>query len=51
MSDYYRYRTFEFVAEEIKAANIEGSVAEFGVFRGVFSALINKKMPDRKLFV
>ena len=51
MSDYYRYRTFEFVAEEIKAANIEGSVAEFGVFRGVFSALINKKMPDRKLFL
>ena len=51
MSDYYRYRTFEFVAEEIIAANIEGSVAEFGVFRGVFSALINKKMPDRKLFL
>lgn len=51
MSDYYRYRTFEFIAEEIMAARIEGSVAEFGVFRGVFSALINKKMPDRKLFL
>lgn len=51
ISDYYRYRTFEFIAEEIITTNIEGSVAEFGVFRGVFSALINKKMYDRKLFL
>lgn len=51
MSDYYRYRTFEFIAEEITMANVEGCVAEFGVFRGVFSALINEKMPERKLFL
>lgn len=51
MSDYYRYRTFEFIVEEIQTAKIEGCAAEFGVFRGTFSALINEKMPERKLFL
>ena len=51
MSDYYRYRTFEFIAEEIRGANIEGCVAEFGVFRGTFSALINEKLSEKKLFL
>lgn len=49
--DYFRYRTFEFLAEEISAAGIEGSVAEFGVFRGSFAALINQKFCDRKLYL
>lgn len=51
MSDYYRYRTFEFVAEEIDAEKIKGCMAELGVFRGEFSALINEKFPERKLFL
>ncbi len=49
--DYFRYRTFEFAAEEIHAANIPGAMAELGVFRGTFSALINKKFADRKLYL
>lgn len=49
--DYFRYRTFEFVCEEIAQADIQGAVAELGVFRGTFSALINKKFPDRKLYL
>lgn len=49
--DYPRYRTFEFVAEEINSRNISGEVAEFGVFRGVFSSVINRTFPNRKLFL
>lgn len=49
--DYFRYRTFEFVANEIEAQNLPGDIAEFGVFRGSFAALINKKFPNRKMFL
>ncbi len=49
--DYYRYRTFEFVADELIHEGIEGCVAEFGVFRGTFSALINAKFPNRELYM
>ncbi len=47
--DYYRYRTFEFVARELQ--DVPGCVAEFGVFKGVFSALINEVFYDRKLYL
>lgn len=49
--DYFRFRTFEFLAEETLAAGIDGSVAEFGVFQGTFAALINQKFCDRKLYL
>lgn len=49
--DYFRYRTFEFVAEEIEKNAIEGELAELGVFRGLFSAVINYKFPERKLYL
>lgn len=49
--DYFRYRTFEFVSEEIISNNIDGSIAELGVFRGIFSALLNEKFNNRKLFL
>lgn len=51
ISDYFRYRTFEFAAEQIVEEKITGAAAELGVFRGVFSALINQKLPDRKLYL
>lgn len=51
MSDYFRFRTFEFAAAEVKAGNIKGEVAEFGVFRGNFASLISEKFPDRKIFL
>ncbi|MCR5621033.1 MAG: TylF/MycF family methyltransferase [Treponema sp.] len=49
--DYYRYRTFEFLADEIIHGDVEGCVAEFGVFRGTFSALINAKFVGRELYM
>ena len=50
LTDYFRYRTFEFVAEEIVAHKVPGELAEFGVFRGLFSALIMDKLPNRKMY-
>ena len=50
-SDYFRYRTFEFVSELIENRQIEGEIAELGVFRGVFSALLNIRFSDRKLYL
>lgn len=49
--DYFRYRTFELVANEIIKQKIEGNAAELGVFQGVFSAFINAKFHDRKLYL
>ena len=51
MEDYFRYKTFEFVAKELLAANVEGEVAELGVFRGTFSSLINEIFKYRKLYL
>lgn len=49
--DYFRYRTFEFCAREIKKNNVKGAVAEFGVFRGVFASLISDVFADRKIYL
>lgn len=51
MKDYFRYRTFEFLAEEIIQKDIKGCVAELGVFQGRFSALINEKFSSRDLYL
>lgn len=50
-SDYTRYRSFELISNEIIANEIEGAVAELGVFRGTFSRLINCKFSDKKLYL
>lgn len=49
--DYFRYRTFEFVATEIKDRNIGGSVAELGVALGTFSRIINKVFDEKILYM
>jgi hypothetical protein len=49
--DYSRYRTFELCADEILRANLEGAVAEVGVFRGGFSRIINKIFKTKKLYL
>lgn len=51
ITDYFRYRTFEFIADEIIDNQIQGKVAEVGVFRGTFAKLINEKFDDRELFL
>lgn len=49
--DYFRYRTFELMANEILKNRVAGNVAEVGVYKGTFSKLINAKFSDRKLFL
>ncbi len=51
MTDYFRYRTFEFIADELIDNKIAGKVAEVGVFRGTFAKLINEKFKDREIFL
>lgn len=50
-SDYFRFRSFELMVNEIKKNHIDGAVAEVGVYRGGFSKLINAKFPDRILYL
>lgn len=50
-SDYVRLKTFELLVDEIKDGDIEGNVAELGVFTGDFAQLINMAFPNRKLYL
>ena len=50
-TDYFRFRSFELVVNEIVRYNVEGSVAELGVFRGKFSKLINMKFSNKKFYL
>lgn len=49
--DYFRYRTFEFVAREILQNKVEGAVAELGVFRGTFASMINEVFNEKKMYL
>lgn len=49
--DYCRFRTFELVANEILKNNVDGAVAEVGVFKGTFSRLINSKFMHKSLYL
>lgn len=44
-----RAATMRMLAEEIRERNVPGDVAELGVYRGEFAALINAAFPDRML--
>ena len=49
--EYCRYATLELIIEEIKENNIEGELAELGVFRGDFSKYMNKEKKKKKLYL
>lgn len=49
--DYFRFRTFELMANEILMKDVPGEVAEVGVFRGIFSRMINYKFCDKNLYL
>jgi len=49
--DYIRNSSLELVAHEILENNVQGSVAELGVYRGDFARVINEAFPDRKLYL
>lgn len=50
-NEYIRASALELIADEIYDKNINGSVAELGVFTGDFAKIINQAFPDRKLYL
>jgi O-methyltransferase len=49
--DYVRLGTLELVAYEIKNRELQGNVAELGVYKGKFARYINQYFPDRLLYL
>src|SRR5205814_5647940 len=49
--DHVRHSTIELVSYEINKNNLEGSVAELGVYKGKFARYINQYFPDRSLYL
>lgn len=49
--DYVRVKNFELIANEIIKNQIEGNIAELGVFRGEFAQFLNIAFADRKLYL
>lgn len=47
--DYFRYRTFELIADQIN--NLDGNIAEIGVYKGQFARIINKKFPKDMFYL
>jgi O-methyltransferase len=49
--DFVRYTTLELCCNEIKSNNVNGNVAELGVYKGEFAKRINQLFPDKKLYL
>ncbi len=49
--DYIRLSTLELLAHEINSGNLQGNIAELGVFKGKFARYINLYFPTRKLYL
>ena len=49
--DYIRLSTLELVSNEINRKNLEGNVAELGVYKGKFARYINQYFPNRLLYL
>lgn len=49
--EYVRLCSLELAAHEIISANVEGAIAEVGVYRGTFAKVLNEAFPDRKLYL
>ena len=47
--DSIRFQTMKFLAQEIRNQNIQGEIAELGVYRGEFARYLNSEFPDRTL--
>lgn len=50
-TDYVRIKCFELAVKEMRKRNVQGAVAELGVFRGEFAQFINVAFPDRTLYL
>ncbi len=49
--DYFRYATIGLALQRVLHQNIEGNLAEVGVYRGEMSTWIHKVAPDRRLYL
>lgn len=49
--DYIRLSTLELISYQIKEQQLQGNVAELGVYKGKFARYINQYFPDRKLYL
>src|SRR5260370_22246344 len=49
--NYVRNCALDLVSREIAGRNVPGAVAELGVFRGDFAALVNKLFPNPTLYL
>ncbi len=50
-SDYVRIKCFELAVKELRKRQLEGAVAEVGVFRGEFAQYINLAFPNKKCYL
>lgn len=50
-TNYIRINNLELVAHEILDRNVEGSIAELGVYKGEFAKYLNRLFPNRKLYL
>jgi len=51
ITNHIRISTLELVGEEIYGKQIQGAVAEVGVYKGQFAKYINLLFPDRKFYL
>lgn len=49
--DYIRLREIELLIDEIKYKQIQGAIAEVGVYKGEISIFLNKLLPEKKIFL
>jgi O-methyltransferase len=49
--DYIRLATLELTANEINKKNLQGNVAEVGVYKGKFAKYINQYFPSKRLYL
>lgn len=49
--DYARLKTLELITRELKNNNIQGNIAEVGVYRGDFAKEMNSLLPEKVLYL
>lgn len=49
--DYIRLASLELAADEVNKKQLDGAVAELGVYKGKFARYINQYFPERKLYL
>ncbi len=50
-TNYIRISTLDLIAQEIYDKGVAGSVAEVGVYKGMFAKYINQAFPDRTFYL